>query len=231
MENNDLVPLDMPELLATEWGWDYELPPAWTWQWVCYSVIDMWTQEWEYQWSTIISKKIRIGFEFADDEDKIHTIHKEFTLSFGWKSKLKQFIDAWNWWMTPMTNEQAKWFNVYSLLSRECSLNVVHKKSKTKNTDYADIGWLSPRIKKIALHERKNANMWLHLSKQYFNEDVFELLPQFLKDNIQKSPEYLAIYDLTPLAIQEAELHREAQANKATTASVEDAEDIFKENQ
>jgi hypothetical protein len=73
--------------------------------------------------------------------------------------------------------------------------------------------------------------MWLHLSKQYFNEDIFELLPQFLKDNIQKSPEYLAIYDLTPLAIQEAELHREAQANKATTASVEDAEDIFKENQ
>lgn len=224
--SNDLD-LELPELLATEWEWGFELPPAWTFQGVCYSIIDMWTQEWEYQWNPIVNKKIRVGFEFADDEDKIHTIFKEFTLSFGWKSKLRQFIDSWNWGETKMTNEEAKGFNVYTLLGKEATINVVRKKS-AKWTEYADIGGLSPRIKKIELHERKNKNSFLHLSEKYFNADVFDKLPNFLKDQIQNSPEYKALYWITDIDEQEKEIAKEIEQKQV---SQKEAEDVFSEDE
>lgn len=221
--SNDLD-LELPELLATEWEWGFELPPAWTFQWVCYSIIDMWTQKWEYQGSEIISKKVRIGFEFSDDDDKIHTIHKEFTLSFGWKSKLRQFIDAWNWWETKMTNEEAKWFNVYTLLNKETTINIVRKKS-AKWTEYADIGWLSPRIKKIELHTRKNKNFFIHLSEKFFNEEAFETLPNFIKEKVQESPEYKALYWIVDLEDQETEIQKQIRESKPVTK--DEAEWVF----
>jgi hypothetical protein len=40
---------------------------------------------------------------------------------------------------TPMTDEQAKTFNVFTLLNKEVSINVINKKSKSSNKEYADI--------------------------------------------------------------------------------------------
>jgi hypothetical protein len=77
---------------------------------------------------------------------------------------------------TPMTNEQAKTFNVYTLLNKECTINLVIKKS-AKGSEYADIDGLAQRIKKIALHERKAKTSFLHLSEKYYNPELFETLP------------------------------------------------------
>lgn len=186
MENMDLV---MPTLNASEGGWDYVLAPSGTWQAVIFSVIDLGTQKEEYQGVKKEAHKIRIWFEFADDYDKIHTIYKELSLSFNSKSKLRQFVDGMNWGTTPMTDEQAKTFNVYTLLWKEATINVVHLKSKSTDNPYSDIASLSPRIKKIALHERKAKNTYLHLSEQFFNQDVFDSQPQFVREKIEQSPE------------------------------------------
>ena len=214
--------MDMPVLLAEETGAGYELPPAGTWQGVCYSVIDLGTQKEEFEGTIKDAHKVRIGFEFSadteDEEEKIFTIHKEFTLSFGGRSKLRQFIDAWNGGETTMTEQEAKGFNVYSLLGKEASVNIVRKKS-AKGKEYADIGGLSPRIKKLALHERKNENTWLHLSDKYFNEEVFDKLPNFVKEKIQEGKEYRAMYGLETLSEQEVNMKKEAETKEETPES------------
>lgn len=220
MENTDLV---MPELLATE-GWsEYELPPAGTFQGVCFSIIDLWTQIEEFEGNKKEAKKIRIGFEFADDDDNIHTIYKEFTLSFGWKSKLRQFIDAWNWWQTTMTNEEAKWFNVFTLLNKEATLNVVRKKSKN-GKEYADIGWLSPRMKKIALHERKQKTFYLYLDEKYFNNEVYENQPQFIRDKIDQSPEAKKLFGIEDVEKTNDEFEKELEQAQTKWKSIEEVE-------
>lgn len=210
MENMDL---EIPELNAGEWGWDYVLPPSGTWQAVIYSIIDLWTLKEEFQWVEKDVHKIRIWFEFSDDDDNVHSVFKEFALSFNNKSKLRKFVDWMNWGMTPMTNEQAKTFNVYTLLNKECSINLVIKKS-AKWSEYADIDWLSQRIKKIALHERKNPVSWLHLSEKYFNEEVYKIQPQFVKDKIDSSPEAKKIFWVDE--IEKANDEFEKELNKPT---------------
>lgn len=233
----DLV---LPELNASEGGWDYVLPPSGTWQAVIYSIIDCGTQEEEYQWEKKTAHKIRIWFEFADDDDKIHTVHKEFALSFNGKSKLRKFVDGMNGGNTPMTNEQAKTFNVYTLLNKECTINLVIKKS-TKWSEYADIDSLSQRIKKIALHERKNKTSFLHLSEKYFNQELFDSLPWFVREKIELSPEYAKLFWIENVAQANEEFEKElAQAQTGKTpeqvessvaqakeASVEEAKNIF----
>lgn len=214
--------MDMPVLLAEETGAGYELPPAGTWQGVCYSVIDLGTQKEEFEGTIKDARKVRIGFEFSadteDEEEKIFTIHKEFTLSFGGRSKLRQYIDSWNGGQTTMTEQEAKGFNVYSLLDKEASINIVVKKS-AKGKEYADIGGLSPRIKKLALHERKNENTWLHISEKHFNEEVFDKLPNFLKEKIQEGKEYRAMYGVETLSEQEVNMKKEAETKEASPES------------
>ena len=97
-------------------------------------------------------------------------------------------------------------------------MNIVRKKS-AKGKEYADIGGLSPRIKKLALHERKNENVWLHVSEKYFSDEVFEKLPNFIKDRIQESKEYKAIYGIETLAEQEVNMKKEAETKEVTSES------------
>ena len=220
----------VPELLAVETGSDYEMPPTGLWQGVCYSVIDLWTQKETFEGETKDAHKVRIGFEFSAEinaetgEEKVFTIHKEFTLSFGGRSKLRQFIDSWNGGETKMTNEEAKGFNVFSLLGKEVSLNIVEKTS-AKNKKYVDISSLSPRIKKIALHTREKENTYLLLNEKYFNEETFDKLPNFIKEKIQLSPEYKKMYWIETLDEQESNMKEEAK----TTVTVADAQNVFGE--
>ena len=142
-----------------------------------------------------------------------------------------------------MTNEQAKTFNVYTLLNKECSINLVIKKS-AKWSEYADIDWLSQRIKKIALHERKNPVSWLHLSEKYFNEEVYKMQPQFVKDKIDSSPEAKKIFWVDNIEKANEEFEKElnkptqwrtiedvensvAKAKQESEASEDDAKQIF----
>ena len=215
--------MDMPVLLAEETGAGYELPPKGMWQGICYSIIDLGTNYWEYQWKPTVQKKFRIGFEFSADteteQDKIFTIHKELTLSFWETSKLRELIDSWNGWQTTMTDQEVKWFNVYSLLGKEASINVVYKKSKTSWKDYADIAALAPRISKIPLHTRVNQNTWLHISEKYFNQEVFDALPRFLQEKIEVSHEYRKMFGIETLAEQEVNMKKEAETKEATPES------------
>lgn len=214
MENMDMV---LPELLATEWeGW-FELAKAGTYQWVCFSVIDMWTQTESFEWNEKQVKKIRIGFEFADDDDNIKTIFKEFSVSFGSKAKLRQYIDAWNGWNTPMTNEEAKGFNVFTLLNKEATINIVVKKSKN-NKEYNDIWGLSPRIKKIELHERKAKTHYLSLNEKFYNQETYDSQPQFIREKIELSPEFKKLFGITDIEEANAEFEKELEtAEKGKT--------------
>lgn len=237
---NEVMDLVLPELNASEGGWDYVLPPSGTWQAVIFSIIDLGTQKEEFQWVEKDMHKIRIGFEFADDDDKVHTVFKEFGLSFNSKSKLRKFVDGMNGGNTPMTNEQAKTFNVYTLLNKETTINLIIKKS-AKWSEYADIDSLSQRIKKIAIHERKAKTNFLHLSEQHFNQEVFDSQPQFVREKIEASPEYAKLFGIENVAQANAEFEKElkqAETGKsieqvessvaqAKEASVDEAKEIF----
>jgi hypothetical protein len=104
------------------------------------------------------------------------------------------------------------------LLNKEVSINVINKKSKSSNKEYADIAWLSQRIKKIPLHERKAKTSFLHLSEKYYNPELFETLPWFVREKIEQSPEWQKLHGVENVAEANAEFESElAQAETGKT--------------
>jgi len=137
--------------------------------------------------------KVRLGFEFPtetkvfkeENGEQPYFLSKEYTLSFHEKATLRQHLETWRG--KKFTEEEAKSFDITRLIGVPCTINVVHKESKTAKV-YAEIGSISPLMKGTACLEQVNPTQVL--SYDDFNWDLFNSLPDFLKKKIESSNEY-----------------------------------------
>lgn len=164
----------------------------------CYSMIQIGTVT-----ETILGEektlhKVRLTFEFPtelkvfkeENGEQPYVISKEFTLSMNEKASLRKFLESWRG--KAFTEEQAKKFDITVLLGKECMINVIHKTSKNGNT-YAEIGSVSPLPKGMICPEPISKQVVL--SYDNFDEQVFDSLPDFLKDKIKSSKEYKSMHN------------------------------------
>jgi sRNA-binding carbon storage regulator CsrA len=184
-------------IVASTTGTSYEPIPAGNYVARCYQMIHIGTVKETILGTEKILNKVRIGWELPtelkvfkeENGEQPMVISKEFTLSMHEKSTLRQFLK--NWRSKDFTEDEAKGFDITKLIGVPCQLNIIHKVAKNGNT-YAEIGNISMLMKGYACPPQINKSFEFNYDS--FDEQVFNLLPDFLKDKMKTSLEYAAIH-------------------------------------
>lgn len=161
----------------------------------CYQMLHIGTNEETIMGEKKILNKVRIGWElplelkvFNEERgEQPLVISKEFTLSMHEKSGLRAALKAWRG--KDFTDVEAEAFDITKLLGVPCMLNIIHKPSKKDATKiYEEISGITPIPKGMTCPAQINPNM--ELSFDSFNQELFDKLPDFIKDKIKTSEEY-----------------------------------------
>lgn len=172
---------------------DYKPIDAGTYVARCFSMVQIGTVESEYMGETKELNKVRVTWElpnelkvYKEGEDaKPLTVSKKFTLSLHEKANLRKFLESWRG--KSFNEEEAKKFNISKLLGVPCMLSVIHKTSKQGKV-YADISSVSSLPKGLECPPQINSNF--EFSFTPYEQDKFDSLPDWLKDEIKTSKEY-----------------------------------------
>ena len=175
-----------------------ELIPAGNYIARCYKMIEVGTVEEVINGDKKIMHKVRIGWElptelrvFSEEKgEQPLVIDKEYTLSMADKANLRKDLKSWRG--KDFTDEQAKSFDITILVGVPCMINIIHKPSK-KDTSrvYEEIAGITPMPKGVTCPEQVNRNFIL--SYDNFDEELFNMLPDFIKNKMMTSVEYQAV--------------------------------------
>lgn len=143
-----------------------------------------------------ILNKVRIGWELPT-ETKVFNIEKgeqpfviseEYTLSMHEKSNLRKMLASWRG--KDFSIDEATSFDITKLLGVPCMVNIIHKPSKADPSRmYQKIGSVSPLAKGVNCPAQINPTSVLQYDD--FNYAFFESLPDFIKDKIKSSEEFI----------------------------------------
>lgn len=180
---------------------EYTITPAGNHLARVYSIIDIGTVPEEFQGEIKYMPKVRIGFElpnemhefeYTDKEtgkevkvSKPFAISQEYTMSLGNKAKLRPVVEGIIG--ATLKDEEAAIFDLNDIMGSTCMLDVRHKVSKSGN-NYAIIGAVSSVPKGMAIPDAVNEPV--HFDWDNFSEEVFNSLPDFIKDKMTTSDEW-----------------------------------------
>lgn len=162
----------------------------------CYSMIHIGTVQDVINGQSKLVNKVRLTFElptetkeFREGEGpKPYSIGKDFTLSMNEKATLRKMLESWRG--KSFTEEEAKRFDVTKLLGIPCMINVIHKTSKT-GKNYAEIASITPMPKGYECPPQVNPSF--EFSYEPFYQAKFDTLPDWIKDRVRSSIEYVAV--------------------------------------
>lgn len=183
---------------ATKTAQQRELIPAGNHIARCYQMIEIGTVTENIMGKSVTLKKVRIGWELPEetrefkqgDGEKPFVISQEYTLSLSEKANLRKMLASWRG--KDFTEKEAECFDITKLLGVPCMLNIIHKPSKSEPSRvYEQIGSVSPMPKSAKCPPQVNKNSVLEFDN--FDHNLFESLPDFIKDKIKLSAEYVAM--------------------------------------
>ena len=157
-----------------------------------YKIVYMGTVEGEYKGEKTSAFKVNLTWELPTEmkvwkegeEAKPVSVSKMYTLSVNKKSSLRPIIEGM---VGGMTDAEAVNFDVDALLGKSCFLNITYGVSETGKERQNVSTALIP--KGIPAPEHFNKPVILdYISK--WNEEVFNTLPQFMRDEMSKTYEY-----------------------------------------
>lgn len=160
----------------------------------CYSMIHIGTVDETVQGVLKHLNKVRISWELPtelkvfkeENGEQPQVISKEFTLSMHEKSNLRAVLK--NWRGKDFTEDEAKEFDIEKLIGAPCMLNITHKTSKDGSKVYAEIGSVSTMPKGLTCPEQINPSFVF--TYEIFNEEIFNRLPDFMRNKMITSDEY-----------------------------------------
>ena len=196
----------------------FEAAPSGVYPARLYRLIDLGTQEGEYQGKPTKARKLLLSFELLSDErmndGKPFSISRRFTASLSDKAALRAFINQWRG--KALTDDEVKAFDLGKMLGAYGFLNLTETTREGKT--YTNIASISPLPKGMPKPEGVNAPLMFDMSKPDWN--VYDTLGERLQGQIAASPEYQALQgwgDAAPAA----------SANKPnTTDTAEFGDDI-----
>jgi len=159
----------------------------------CYSMIHIGTIPEEYKGEKKEVNKVRLTFELPtetkvfkeENGEQPYVVSKEFTLSLHEKASLRKFLESWRG--KGFTEQEASHFDVSKLLGKPCMLNIIHK-TKLDGNIRADISSVSPIPKGLSCPAPVLSPVIFAVNS--FSKDIFDTLPEFLRDKIRTSREY-----------------------------------------
>lgn len=166
----------------------------------CYRIVDLGTQETNYQGKVNYQRKLMIQWEVhgADENGEAlvtkagepMTISKNYTVSLGEKARLRKDLISWRG--KPFTPEELKGFELKNLLGVWCMLGVIETPGNDGKV-YSNVDTITPVHPII----KKNGLPPYHNPVGIFSIDspdmaLFETFSDHLKNKIQSSPEWNA---------------------------------------
>lgn len=186
----------MPTLPKPPEGGNFTPPPEGTMLAVCYRILDLGTQQVEWNGSVKHQHKILLSWELPNepipDGEKAgepFTVHQRYTFSTHEKATFRKHLEAWRGKKFQESDFGEGGFDIKNVLGKACFLTIVHN-VKGDNT-YANIGSVAALPRGTPAPETThNPITFLWLEKEFFDQDVFNNLSEGLQDAIRRSPEY-----------------------------------------
>jgi hypothetical protein len=167
----------------------YEKIPADIHNAICIQIVELGTQQIEYQGKILEQKKVNITWELSEElmkDGRPFVISKEYTLSLDEKSKLCQDLIGWRG--KNFTQEELKGFNLENILGKPCRLAIIDHINPKNNKVYSQVNSILPKNKNFNLEKAFNPLILLDLDN--FDIEIFNKLSKYLQEKIKKSPEY-----------------------------------------
>src|SRR3990167_7229745 len=171
----------------------FVLAPAGTHMARCYYFLHIGTNLDQYMGEPKEFNKIRLTFELPE-ETKVFkeergpepiVISQEYTLSLGEKANLRKLVEGILG--KTLTENEADTFDLESLVGEPCLLTIKHKTSKAGN-ERAEIASAAPLMKGQKCPKQVNASKILTYTN--WSQELFETLPNFLKEKMKTSREH-----------------------------------------
>lgn len=174
-------------------GTDFEQPPIGTHVARSIKMIDIGTQQGEYQGKATFRRQVIIGWELpnelmteGDFAGKPFTVSKFYTASLGDKANLR--ADLKNWRGRDFTDEELAGFDAKNILGKPCMLAItLNDKQKARVTGVMALP------KGTAVPDQVNPTIYFSLEPSEFKPEVFEALSDGIKKMIRVSPEYMEL--------------------------------------
>lgn len=173
---------------------DFAPPPAGTHPARCYRVVDLGTQQVNWQGEVKHQHKVMISWELPTEkmeDGQPFSIHQRYTFSSSEKARLRKDLESWRGKKFTEADFGPGGFHIKKLLGVPCLLSVVHTEKNDRT--YANISAISAPMKDYPVPEQINQSVFLSLDPEEFDAEVFRNLSDSLRDVIRKSPEYQEI--------------------------------------
>lgn len=166
---------------------EFEIAPQGTFLAICYQVIDLGHQDTTYMGDVRKKPKIRIAWELTSekmDDGRPFSVAGNYTLTPDERGNLRKTITSWAG--KKFTDDQFRAFDFTRLLGKPCFITVVHNDSGEKT--YANVDTVMGLPEGTPVPEQTNPNVYFDM--QTFDAQVYETLPDWMKEKIAKSFEY-----------------------------------------
>lgn len=203
-----LAPIRM-SIIAENSKSDFKIIPAGNYLARCYGMIELGTiKEDGGVYAGKEQKKVRISWETPHECEDFgeglapYVIHQEYLLSMHEKANLRHVLESWRG--APFTEADVARFDVTRVLGKPCMINVIHKTSAANGNTRAKIASVTPLPKGLECPAQVNPR--LELSYDNWNSALFETLPDYVKNRMRTSREFIAmsaapIVDAPPAAV------------------------------
>lgn len=172
-----------------------ELIPAGNYVARCYQLIEIGTVQTSFNGHEKNVKKVRIGWElptelrvFSEERgEQPLVISAEYNLSTHKKSTLRAILASWRG--RDFTEDEAKRFDITTILGAPCLLNIIHEPGfKDPTKVYERISSISP-LPKGTKAPKAILDSFI-LSFDQWDKDKFNSLPEFIRNRIMDSEEF-----------------------------------------
>jgi hypothetical protein len=176
-------------------GGDYKLPPEGNHVARCVRTIDLGTQRDEYKGKTKRLHKVVVGWELPNEKavfdetrgEEPFLVSKKYTLALGERANLRRDLESWRG--RSLTEVELEAFDISQLLATACMVNVIHRISK-KGRKYASVNSITPLPRGMNDYVPEQVTPTVKYSIEDGADDQFELLPEFIQNEIMASEEW-----------------------------------------
>lgn len=174
----------------TNSGKEFEQPPIGTHIARCFRLIDIGTQQGEYQGRPVFRRQVIISWELPNThmaegeyQGQPFMVSKYYTASLSEKANLRK--DLVNWRGREFTDDELKGFESKNILGKPCMLSLTASdKGKSRVTGVMAMPQGSQCPEQI------NPSVHFSLERDEFNVEVFNKLSAYYQEQIKKSPEW-----------------------------------------
>lgn len=180
--------------LSDNGGKEFEAAPVGNHLARCIGMIDLGTQEQNYEGKTSYARKIVLRWELPNElmsdgeyAGRPFIVSRFYTASLGEKANLRKDLVSWRG--KEFSPEELMGFDSKNLLDKPCMVNVTHNdKGKAK------VAGVTPVPKGMQVPGRVNDLLYFSLEASEYKPATFEALADFYKEQIRKSPEWADLH-------------------------------------